>query len=333
MHVQRANRATTTALCAAAVLTLVSSCGLTGSNTVAVTSAGPAQKADLVVGVVPAEANSAVYVAEERGIFAAHGLHVTLKTITSTADIVPELLNGSLDVAAGQLTTFISAQANGVGRFRVLAAGVEMGPGVEQIITPGTSPITSPSQLAGSVIAVNAATGNGVLLTDNMLAGYGISPGAVTYKVVPFPDMAAALASHEVAAAYCPEPYAEEIDEQTGATELADLNQGGVEGLLIGGYTATAGWARKYPRTAAAFAASVDEASGLADSDFSVVEPAYRAGLDISAEVAGSMATGFYPTSVPTNGLSQVASLMQQFGELSPGVNVGALARALTAGS
>jgi NitT/TauT family transport system substrate-binding protein len=303
-----------------------------GSNTAAVTSAVRVEKADLVVGVVPAEADSAVYVAAERGIFAAHGLHVTLKTITSTSDVVPELLNGSLDVAAGQLTTFISAQANGVGRFRVLAAGVEMGPGVEQLITLGTSPITSPSQLAGTVIAVNAPTGNGVLLTDNALAEYNISPSEVTYQVVPFPDMSAALASHEVAAAYCPQPYAQEIEEQIGATELADLNQGGVEGMLIGGYTATAAWAQKYPRTAAAFAASVNEASGIADSDFTAVQQAFRAGLGISAGVAGAMATGFYPTSVPTNGLAQVASLMQQFRELSPAVNVGALAQALTAG-
>jgi NitT/TauT family transport system substrate-binding protein len=329
MRIVRANRLLAVGVSGVLGLTLVSACGAARSN---ITGASRLEKTNLVVGVVPAETNSALYVALQRGIFAAHGLHVTLKTITSTADILPELQNGSLDVTAGQLTTFVAAQAEGLGQYRVLAAGVQMGPGVEQLMTLGTSPLTSPSQLAGSVIAVNAKAGNGVLLTDNTLAAYGITPGQVTYKVVPFPDMEAALAAHEVDAAYCPQPYAEEMEEQIGATELADLNQGAVEGLLIGGYTVTAGWLKKYPHTGAAFAASIDEASGIADSNFDAVEQAFRAGLGVDANTAGSMATGFYPTSVPTNALSQVASLMQQFSELSPDANVSGIVQALMAG-
>jgi NitT/TauT family transport system substrate-binding protein len=331
MAVVRANRVTAAAVSGVLGLMMVSACGTAGSTHGAVTSASRLEKTDLVVGVVPAETNSALFVALQQGIFAAHGLHVTIKTITSTSDVVPELQNGSLDVAAGQLTTFIAAQATGEGQYRVLAAGIEMGTGVEQLLTLGSSQITTPAELRGDVIGVNAAAGNGVLLTDNILAVYGLTPGEVKYKVVPFPDMGAALASHEVTATYAPEPYAAEMEEGIGATELIDLNQGAVQGLLIGGYAVTASWAEKYPNTAAAFTASIDEASGIADSNFSAVQRAFRTGLGVSAEVAGSMATGFFPTSVPKNGLSQVAMLMQEFHELSQDANVSALVNALTA--
>jgi NitT/TauT family transport system substrate-binding protein len=333
MGIARASWVTAATVSGILGLMLVSSCSPGRSDSGAVPSVSHLEKTDLVVGVVPAETNSALYVAQQRGIFAAHGLHVTIKTITSTADVLPELLNGSQDAAAGQLTTFISAQANGVGQFRVLAAGIEMGSGVEQLVTLGTSTITSPAGLVGQVIAVNASTGNGILLTDNILAVYGVSPAQVHYKVVAFPDMAAALASHQVVAAYAPEPYAAEMEQSIGATELIDLDQGAVQGMLIGGYAVTAAWAEKYPHTAAAFAASVDEASGIADTNFTAVQQAFQAGLHVNPEVAGSLATGFFPTGVPTNALSQIASLMQRFGELSPDANVGALVNALTAGT
>jgi len=297
---------------------------------------GPApaarQQTDLVAGVVPDETNAALFMAQQRGIFAAHGLHVTIKSIVSTQFAVPQLLDGSLDVAAGQLPTWVSAQARGLGPFRVLHPGVELGPNVDEIVTLSTSQISNAGQLRGKVIGVNAAAGNGPLLVDNSLAAYSISPAQVTYKVVPYPDMSAALAAHQVDATYCTEPWCTEMAQQDGAVPVADLNEGPVQGMLIGGYTVTTRWLEKDPRTAAAFIASIDEATSLADTNLGAVRQTFEASLGVSHEVATVMSTGIFPPTMVPNQMLQIATLMAQFGELSPNTNLGSLATALTNG-
>jgi NitT/TauT family transport system substrate-binding protein len=312
------------------VLLLVSGCGaaVPASDPVPVAQ----REINLVAGVVPDETNAALFIAQEHGIFAAHGLHLTIKPIVSTQYAVPQLLHGSIKIAAGQLPTWLSAQAKGLGQFRILHAGVELGPNVDQIVTLGTSQITNAGQLAGKVIGVNAGAGNGPLLVDNSLATYGITPAQVTYKVVPYPDMSAALASHQVDATYCTEPYCTEMAQQDGAVSVADLDQGGVQDMLIGGYAATTGWLKKNPRTAAAFTASIDEATNIADTNLAMLQQTFEASLGVNQQVAAVMNFGTFPTSLAQDQILQIASLMSQFGELSPKTNPNSLATTLTSG-
>jgi NitT/TauT family transport system substrate-binding protein len=328
MELMRNRRAGAAGSLGILLLLLVSSCGRP------VTADRPAtlKEVSIVAGVVPDETNSALFVAQEHGFFAAHGLHVTIKSIVSTEDAVPQLLDGSLDVAAGQLPTWISAQARGLGPFRVLAPGVELTPNVDEIVTLGTSRISDAGQLAGKVIAVNAAAGNGPLLVDNILSIYFVSPDHVTYKVESFPDMSAALASHQVDAAYCTEPWCTEMAEQLGALSIADLSEGNAQEMLIGGYTVTVGWMKKNPRTAAAFAASIEEAIHLMDTNLGVVWKAFEVGLGVTPQLAPLLQIGTFPSTVTTNEILQIAHLMVKFGELSPNTNVKALATALTGG-
>jgi NitT/TauT family transport system substrate-binding protein len=331
MRAMRNRRVRAAASLGVLVLFLVSGCAaaLPGGDPAA---AAPLRETNLVAGVVPDETNAALFIAQERGFFAAHGLHVTIRRIVSTEDAVPQLLDGSLDVAAGQLPTWIAAQANGLGPFRVLAPGVELGTDVDEIVVLNTSDISSAGQLAGRVIGVNASKGNGPLLSDNTLAVYGITPAQVKYKVISFPDMSAALASHQVDATYCTEPWCTEMALQIGAVSVANLNQGQVQGMLIGGYTVTTEWLKKNPRTAAAFTASIDEAINLANANPFALQRAFEVSLSVPQQVAALMNVGTFPTLIEPNQILQLAFLMIQFGELSPNTNLNSLATAMTGG-
>lgn len=316
---------------------LVSSCG-TGAkpdgNAAAVSSPRPASRAtiNMVAGVVPDETDAALYLAQQRGIFAAHGLHLTIKTIVSTQDAVPQLNNGSLDLAAGQLPTWVAAQASGAGEFRVLAPGVELGPDVDQVVALPTSRISNPGQLSGRVIAVNAAKGNGPLLTDNALATYGVRPTDVAFRVVAFPDMVKALAAHQVAAAYCTEPYCTEMAQQLGAVTVADLDNGGVHDILIGGYTVTASWLKKNPKAAAAFLASIHQAVNLARTDPDAVRQALGTSLHVNQQIASVLKIGTFPTTLRSDQMLQIAVLMAQYGEISKSAKLAPVAAALSSG-
>jgi NitT/TauT family transport system substrate-binding protein len=309
----------------ALTLSLATACSSSTNSGNATASTLKLEKTNLVVGAVPAESVTPVYIAEQRGIFKAHGLHVTIESIVSTDDVVPDLLHGSMDIAGGQLTSFIAAQAKGLGQFRVLASGLALAPNVNEIMTLPSSGITSAADLKGKTIAVNAATGDGVLLTDAILAKNNIKPSEVTLKTIPFPAMSAALAAHQVDAAYVTAPYGTEMQQSIGATEVANLDQGPGQGLVIGGFTVTTSWAKKYPHTAAAFAESIDEAAQVADTNHAADVKAFETYLHASSKVAAAMPAGTFPTTVSNAKLEQVASLMTEFGELAAGFNATAL--------
>jgi NitT/TauT family transport system substrate-binding protein len=293
-------------------LTLAASCSSPSTS-------GPAssgQKANLVVGAVPAETGAAMYIAQEHGIFAAHGLHVTIQAIQSTSDILPEMAKGSINIASGQLPSFIMAEVSGSGSFRLLASGLTLSPGVNEILAMKWSGITNPAQLRHKTIAENAPIGDSPLLVDSVLASYGIKPTQVAVKILSFPDMGAELASHQVDAAYCVEPYCTDIQQKYGAEVIADTDQGAAQGLLTSGYTVTAKWLKNNKKTAAEFAASIAEGATLADTNPADLQRALAASLHITPQVADVMATGTFPTTVDPVKLSQVADLMLTFGEL-----------------
>jgi NitT/TauT family transport system substrate-binding protein len=285
------------------------------------------EKTNIVVGAVPAETGAAMFIAQEQGIFAKHGLHVTVQSITSTTTIVPDMLSGSVDIASGQIPTFIAAQVQGVGSFHLLASGLTLGPGVNEILALKSSGITSPAQLKGKTLAVNAPTGDSALLTDTVLADAGVKPTEVTHKVIPFTDMGVALSQHEVDAVYCTEPSCTLIKDKYGAQVIADTDQGAAQGLLTAGYTATTAWMKKYPKTAAAFTASILEASKIADTNRAALSKALEASLGITPQIAGSVAIGTFPTSVNQAKLQQVVNLMVKFGELKGSFNVASLTK------
>jgi NitT/TauT family transport system substrate-binding protein len=314
-------RAAATAAASVALLLAAAACSSPSSST----SSSKPEKADITVGATPAEANVALYLARSRGIFAAHGLHVKILSVTSTAVLVPSMKSGQIDVAAGQIASMLTAQAQGEGPFKVLAAGLELMPGVNEIVTLKSSGITSVSDLKGKRVMVNAPVGDGALLTDSALATAGVKPSQIALQTIPFAAMGAALVAHRADAAYCTQPYCNEIVQRDGGTALADLDQGAAKGLLTAGYTALASWVKKYPRTAAAFSASIVQASRLADTDLALVRQTLRTTLAVPADVASVMPTGTFPVTVTAAKLQQVENLMLRFGELAKPVDVAAL--------
>ena len=320
MRVASPRRAVVTAIASLAPLLLAVACSTSSSSTASIKP----EKADITVGATPTEGNVALYLALSRGIFAAHGLHVKIVIVQSTPVIVPSMESGQIDVAAGQIAGLLAAQAQGRA-FKVLAAGLELKPDVNEIVTLKSSGITSLAGLKGKTILVNAPIGDDPLLTDAALATVGIKPAQVRYLTVAFPAMSAALTFQKSGAAYCTQPFCEEIVQQDSAVILADLDQGPARGLLTSGYTATAAWAKKYPRTAAAFSAAIVAASRLADANPALVRKTVGARLAMPARVTSAMPIGTFPAEVTAAKLRQVENLMLRSGQLTRPVDVTSL--------
>jgi NitT/TauT family transport system substrate-binding protein len=279
-------------------------------------SPGGPEKRDLVVAGVPAEAQAGLYIAQEMGLFTKVGLHVTIKPVVSALTVIPAMLHGSVDVAAGQYPSYIDAQAAGTAKMRILAAGFALGPHVNEIIAPAGAHLRTLADLKGKTIAVNALNSVGSDLADTALAAYGISPAQVHLVAIPFPAMPAALAAGKIDAAYETEPYVTEAVKRYGVQSVADMDSGATQDLPMTGYGVLASWAATYPRTAAAFARAVEQGNAIAATNLATLQHVLASALRLNPAVTGVMATGTFPTSANPVQIQRVADLMLQYGQL-----------------
>ena len=165
------------------------------------------------------------------------------------------------------------------------------------------------------------------MLTDSTLRAYGVPVDSVRYKVVPFPDMASALAAHTVDAAWVSEPFITESGEQTGAEELADTASGPMANFPIAGYAALRSYARANPAVVAEFTAALAQGEALS-ANRSVVEQAittYIGGL--TPALVAAVQLDQYPTSLSRARLQRVADTMLSAGLLTEPFNVSQLLR------
>jgi NitT/TauT family transport system substrate-binding protein len=289
---------------------------LAGCGSQAARPADGPEQTNIVVAAVPAEGAAGLFIAQEQGLFAKAGLHVTITATENPPADIPAMLHGTVDVLSGQYTTYIAADAAGAARMRILAAGYALGPHVQEIMTGPRSLIKSPAQLKGKTIAVNAPDSVTTDLLYTALSPYGITPAQVHVAVIAFPVMGAALAAGRVDAIYEVEPYVTEAAEKYGDTELADIDAGASQDFPVNGYGALASWVAAHPRAARAFAHAIEQGNAIAATDITARQRAVQTALHLSPQVVAVMAAGRFPTALDPVQIQRAADLMLRYGQL-----------------
>jgi len=278
-------------------------------------SAGPAspppvEKHDLTVAAVPVADAAALYIAEQRGLFQAEGLHVKIVPVVSGATAIAGQLSGRYDAVLGNYVSYILADVHGA-KFRVLAPAAAVGPHMSALLTPFGSRIQNVAQLRGKTIGVNALNNIGTLIVTSLLNANGLDlqTDHIHFKAIPFPEMTHALQTHLVQAAWMVEPFVTNA-EMTGAQPLADTDVGATQNLPIAGYMVTQSWEQKYPGTAAALRRALQEGQRIA----AVSQPAVWRGVETFAKIPPStaelIALPSYPLAIQALSLQRVADLM-----------------------
>jgi NitT/TauT family transport system substrate-binding protein len=313
----------------AAVALLAAGCSSGGGS-----AAAPAglEKTNLTVAAVPALDSAGLYIAQQRGLFAAEGLHVTIVPAISSATVIAAQLAGKYDITAGAYVAYMLADAQNHADLRILAPGSDMAPLTQEVMVPAGSPIQNVGQLKGKTIGVNALNNVGTLLISSLLSDNGVPSSKVHFVAIPFPEMATALQTHKVDAAWLPEPFITGAEESIGATVLADVDQGATQNLPIEGYIVTQSWLDKYPKTAAAFRRAILEAQAIANTNLAAVQNGMVAFGGVSRTTAQIAAAPTYPLSTNRPLLQRIANLMEQFGMTQQIFNVGPMIHSLLIG-
>jgi len=323
------------ALSPVAALALLAAAGCAGTAGAGATAPGSAasgalEKTTLNVAVVPAVDSAGFFVALHDGLFTREGLTIRYTPAISSDTVINQQVAGAYDITGGNYVSYIQHVANDHQPLQIIAEGSLMEPGSQAIYTMPRSKIRSLAQLKGHLLGINAPGNINYLLAAAVLTQNGVNLRQVRFPAqpIPFPAMAGELAAGKIDAAAMPEPFATAAEEQYGAVELADLNQGAAENFPILGYVATKTWVRAHPNTLKAFLAALEQGQEIADTSRTAVEQAMETlsgpqDGQVPPIVAAVMALDSYPIGVDKIRLQRVPDVMYEFGLLRSPFNIG----------
>lgn len=274
------------------------------------------EKTTITVGALPVVDFAALWVAQDKGLFKSAGLNVRLKVLPGGSAAVPELAKGDLDFSMMNYVSAIQATQSGTVPLKIIQDAYQLKPNAAGVLVPDDSTIRRPEDLKGKRIAVNTKANVGQLLVTAGLRTYGVKPTSVTFTAVDFPNMVAALKSHKIDAAWTVEPFVTQIEEQLGGRLILDSARGSTAAFPIGAYVTTATFARRYPRTTAAFKRAVGRASQLIAGNRTLVEKTLPTYAKIDPKTASLIHVSTFAGSVNQQRAQQVADLMTQYGFL-----------------
>lgn len=272
-------------------------------------TAVPPEIPEIRLGVLKVTDTAPLFVAQREGIFARHGLNPKFVTMELTGDQRPDLeTGGPADVAFDSWVTIFLNVTDGAD-WVVLGEAYQAAARTTGLVASKTSRMREVPDLAGKPVGVNNLRGLGVLMTNSLLRVNGLKPSDVRYVEKPFDQLADAVRTGEVAAAWMVEPYLTRSQLEAGCVLFADTAAGPTADFPQSGYACARSFARKNPNTVRAFQQALAEAQQRS-LDRSLVENVLPEYISVSKNVAQLMNLGTYPSTTLPIRPQRVADLM-----------------------
>jgi len=100
--------ASRTSVAAAAAIALLAGCsGTSGGGVSGSTSGGPLEKPNIVIDAFPAIDSAGLFIAQQRGLFKAQGLNVTIKLAATSQTAIDGQLKGTYDITSADYVTYV----------------------------------------------------------------------------------------------------------------------------------------------------------------------------------------------------------------------------------
>lgn len=283
------------------------------------------EKSTVTVGYIPAPDFAALFVAKQKGLFQQEGLTVKTELEAGGATAVPKLASGALDFSINNYVSAIEATSKGVGAEKVVADAYQLSPNCMGLMVPADSSIHKPQDLKGKKVAVNTKANVTQLAVTAGLKPYGITIPDNDFVEVDYPKMISALKNHSVDAAVMIEPFISASEQGLGARMVLDMQDGTTADFPVSSYVTTQKYAKKNPKTVAAFQRAINKAQQMIAGDRKLVEQVLPTYTQIDAKTASIIHIGRYPTSVSRTRIQRVADVMLQYGYLKAKFDAGSL--------
>src|ERR1700733_1038645 len=308
---------------------------------------GPAPEvSSITIDVVPTADAAGIYIAQDDGYFAQQGLKVTIKSINGGEYGMGDLQTNSVQLVEGNYVSFILAQI--AGKFaapnpttpaappepskpinmRMIADTSQMQAGHQALYALPSSPYKTVQQLVKghAEVGVNTLNNIGSVLLGSLLTsdGYGVTALKQVPEVLPM--MPELLEKHVIPAAWLPEPFGTQAEQDYGAVQLADFDEGSLQNFPIGTIVGNAPWIQSHPYTVAAFLRAFQEGQEVADTDRQAVETALEKNTQgMTPMVAATMTIDTYPLVMDVPVMQRVSDAMYEFGVIKKQFNLASM--------
>jgi NitT/TauT family transport system substrate-binding protein len=210
-------------------------------------SSSAAEKLEKVtVGTIASVSDAGIYIGIGKGLFKEQGIELEIPVFDSGSNQIGMLAGGKLDVAGGTPAAgLFNAFAQGI-NVKVVADKGTHTPGhgyiaflVRKELSAQVKRIEDLKKLNKPRFSINASGGAGQeAQLRHLLKMVGIDYKSVEVKIIPYPQVPAALASNGVDVAPTIEPYATKVIEQGIGTKLVwidDFRPNDIGGVLMYG--------------------------------------------------------------------------------------------------
>ncbi|MEU5695776.1 ABC transporter substrate-binding protein [Actinosynnema sp. NPDC020468] len=276
----------------------------------------------LRIGVMPVVDVAPLKLALNNKLFEKAGLQVQLVTVASEAEGIKQL-DTTLDVTWASHVNLFTQVSKGA-QLQLQGEAYQAGANSMALVT--TNPdYTTPGKLASPRIAVNDVNDIGALTTKAVLRTAGVEKGRIRFNEMGFDQMANALTSKTVDAAWMVEPYITKAQRDIGARILTDTAVGPTKDFPMSGYAASKKFADANPKTLALFRSVLRDAQQAASNDKLSVQDALTGYVDVDQQTAALVSVGTFPLSLNPVRLQRVADMMDTEDVLPGRLDVGGL--------
>jgi NitT/TauT family transport system substrate-binding protein len=252
-------------------------------------AAAPAQaQTKITVSYGPGYPWIPAFVAKDQGIFAKHGLDVTLQFIAVGSNQPAALIAGTSQVAGLSPPIVLFADVGGADIAIVAGANGQSKKGTTGgVLVRPESKIAAPADFKGKKVAVPGLQSAYHIAFMKWMQDHGIAPGDVTYVEIPINQMNDALRSGSTDAVVAAAPFFGQIlAAKTGVRAgdfLADLAN---PFTVYSAWAMSRGYMKDHPTVAPAFRASIREAMTWIDHNMEAAQRTQMTYLKLPEAVA-----------------------------------------------
>jgi NitT/TauT family transport system substrate-binding protein len=248
-----------------------------------------------------------VLYAQKAGLFQRAGLNVTIELTNSGAVAAQAVISGAMDVGKSSLTPLLAAYAHGL-PFVLVAPSIlyhPQWPLTGEVVVAANSPIRSPLDLQGKVVACTALGDIGYLGIRALVDNRGGDSSTIKWVEIPTAAVTPALDAGRVDAGLITEPSMSRDIKAGKVRFLFDMLAPGSypRPILESAFYSTHAFADKNRDAVARFAKVVEQAAAYSNTHEAETVPLWAAFAGLEPDVAAKInhtytATSFDPQQV-----------------------------------
>jgi NitT/TauT family transport system substrate-binding protein len=259
-----------------------------------------------------------------KGFFDKQKLKIDLQASQGGAATVPALVSGKIQVAGSNVVSLLIAASKGLPVEAIAPGTSAHGSGQKDfgaLMVPKGSSIGDVKELAGKTVAVNTLNNIAEVVVKASLQKSGVDPEQVKLREIDFPEMAPALAKHDVDAAFLIEPFVT-IAKQAG-DKVVDYSYVTTEpNLQVGAYAVSRKFAQENADAVKRYRAAVGETATYLMAHQSEFRTFLAKQAKTPAKLAKTMELPTFTTKLNTASMQRTAGLVQRFGLVKDPVKV-----------